>query len=675
MQFLYGEDGIEGTKIENQYLPYIGMSQIEMDAKYHLRPEDPLHLYLTPEAFKQMAHGNGSTAKGKDIFARCTKHFEEIVDDRQYLITKVFKGERIEKIQYPIPFDRIIKTAIQRLHLITQGVTQTDLTPVYILDAIDALIEKLKIMRSNQGIRFLHVLLRVRLSPKILIFDIHMTQEIFNWVTSEIERYFVNAVAQAGEMVGIVAAQSIGELGTQATLDSFHSSGTAAAVKATSGVPRLKELLNVSKNIKTPTLLVYMKPDISAVIAPMENDDGTIADPRVQEAKEKSMKIMQQLEITRLCDILDGTDIYWDPPGEDGLDTGIQDDDGMLAVYRAFQRVNSCRSDSPWVLRLRVNKDKLYRVGMTMMDVYLRIYNAYRQTIECVFSDDNAPELIFRVRMSQDAVRDISGDDAISALKAMEHNILNNILLKGVKGIKKVSMRIKKRNVYNNDQDLFEKIAEWVLDTDGTNLQKILSNPNVDAVRTRSNDIYEVFQVLGIEAARNALFQEFMEVVGEGAINYRHMSLLLDTMTNRGALMSVDRHGINRGDVGPLAKSSFEETTDMLINASIFSEHDRINGVSANIMLGQLPPCGTCDHDILLNEELYTKYMMDAGNYDKNKSSNIVDDDNYDVDQVFQEGCSIDTITFKYNMKSNMDTCGKNNSSTAQKPRHNVTFV
>jgi hypothetical protein len=83
-------------------------------------------------------------------------------------------------------------------------------------------------------------------------------------------------------------------------------------------------------------------------------------------------------------------------------------------------------------------------------------------------------------------------------------------------------------------------------------------------------------------------------------------------MSNKGTLMSVDRHGINRGDVGPLAKSSFEETTDMLINASIFSEYDRINGVSANIMLGQLPPCGTGDHEVLLDEDMYVRLLRDA---------------------------------------------------------------
>jgi DNA-directed RNA polymerase II subunit RPB1 len=296
---------------------------------------------------------------------------------------------------------------------------------------------------------------------------------------------------------------------------------------------------------------------------------------------------------------------------------------------------------------MRLNKEKLNRIGLTMMDVYLkmRMYN----TIECLFSDDNAPELVFRIRIQDDVMKDVSQEDAISALKAIEYNLVHNILLKGVKGIKKVSMRSKTRDRYNPETDSFEKVAEWILDTDGTNLQDLLSDPNVDTVRTRSNDIYEIYSILGIEAARNALHEEFIEVVGEDKINYRHMSLLIDTMTNRGNLMSVDRHGINRGDVGPLAKSSFEETTDMLINASVFAEYDKINGVSANIMLGQLPPCGTGDHEVMLDEDAYAKIIKSMGKKHKHKVNYIpeIDEDQ----QVFQEGCSIDDIAFKYDIQ------------------------
>lgn len=1148
VQYVYGEDGIDGIKIENQYIPYISMNLIDMDIKYNLRPEEKLELYLTEDAMKEMMN-EGEWMKDSQ------EYYEQLQDDRQYLIHNIFRDEKVDKIQYPIPFDRIIRNALQRLEQLAPTAVPTDLTPGYILKTLQKLTSKLKMLQKDQGIRFLHILLRLNLCPKILIMEHHMSKAIFEWLVNEIELRFMKSLVHPGEMVGIIAAQSIGELGTQQsslhstrvlvtksdgshykgkigefidtliknnkdnvvdiggdscvltleagkndfsivgisqdektswnrilqvsrhpakggimkvttksgktttatlshsflkraekgiipvlgsglavgdripvarfipevsnplkevvignqrytldhefgwicgayladgsldssssisiskiepifeerirafaekydhsvkvrlysttnnkhaymtldpnkeypskstkitcrplqkwidatfgrgsytksvgamvfasnkefiggilsgyfdgdgsisptkqmirahsvnegliddmitllayhgifasklkqdrhrekatlmwevsvskkyapifkesiglhtphkaenldqiitylgkvttqqdyidmipelsdildflgkrlelpgqsrtfgkfkrlginrvgrealikyidifetatrteakywmdteisdaiavlkqaasadavydeivsieylpdpkeyvydftvpgndsfmvdtcvlvhnTLDSFHSSGTAAAVKATSGVPRLKELLSVSKNIKTPSLLICLKPDIGQVAAPTEKEDGTVEDPRVQESKEKCIKVMQQLEITRLVDILDSTEIFWDPPGDRGLQSGITDDDGMLAVYRTFANIdeNQCRSQSPWVLRMKINKDRMYRLGLTMMDIYIKLHSAYHQSIECVFSDDNATELIFRVRLTKEALKDVDPDDYISALKAMEHNVVNNVLLKGLKNIKKVSMRSKNRSVYNPEKDKFEKIVEWMLDTDGTNLQDILANPNVDQTRTRSNDIYEIYQTLGVEAARNALYIEFMEVVGEGAINYRHMSLLLDTMTNRGTLMSVDRHGINRGDVGPLAKSSFEETTDMLINASMFSEHDRINGVSANIMLGQLPPCGTGDHDILLDEDAFIELMKDKRKLSKNKEYMRFNDPVDDSTYAEKEACAIENISFNY-------TLPERNKNIRAFPKQSVTFV
>ena len=174
-------------------------------------------------------------------------------------------------------------------------------------------------------------------------------------------------------------------------------------------------------------------------------------------------------------------------------------------------------------------------------------------------------------------------------------------------------MNKKNYTKYNDETNKFDTILEWVLDTDGTNLIDILANANIDTSRTISNDIREIYETLGIEASRHALYKELLAVVTEGSMNYRHMSLLIDTMTYKGQLMSIDRHGINRGDIGPLAKSSFEESTDMLINASIFAEYDKVNGVSANVMLGQQPPCGTGDSRILIDEEHMMELLKDMG--------------------------------------------------------------
>lgn len=661
VQFLYGEDGMDGTKMENQYIPTIAKNMFELDTEYHIRPEENLALHLTDGALKQLQDEGGPA-----FFKRCTEHFEQLLSDREFLIQKVFRGDKQDKITFPIPFERIINSAIARSEAAGTYGLPSDLTPKHVLDKIDELITKLKIGDIRQGTRFLHILIRLYLSPKPLIVKHHISRAVFDWIADEVHRYFIQAIAQAGEMVGIVAAQTMGENSTQLVLDSFHSSGTVAAVKATSGVPRFKELLSVSKNIKTPILTIFLQPDIGTVINPVEDADGKIIDARFQETKERAIKVKNSLEITRLADILDSSEIFWDPPGAEGLSSAIDSDNDMLAVYRAFSAIETtkCRSDSPWLLRMKLNKDMMYRIGLTMLDVYIKIHSVYSNLVDCTFSDDNAGELIFRVRMTEQAMKDIDSSDAVAALKAIEHNLIHNVLLKGIKGIKKVSMHPRNTTRYNADEMTFEKVSEWVLDTDGTNLQEIFANPNVDKYRTRSNDVWEIYHTLGIEAARNALYYEIMDVIGDGALNYRHVSLLLDTMTNRGQLMSIDRHGINRGDVGPLAKSSFEETTDMLINASIFSEYDKINGVSANIMLGQLPPCGTGDSEIILDEEKYIKLLRDVSRKEVASPSSFATADVVTREQ--DDPCGYSQIAFSYTMPD---------ASQKHLPQTTVSFV
>ena len=109
-------------------------------------------------------------------------------------------------------------------------------------------------------------------------------------------------------------------------------------------------------------------------------------------------------------------------------------------------------------------------------------------------------------------------------------------------------------------------------------------------------------------------------------------------------LVSIDRHGINRGDIGPLAKSSFEESTDMLINASIFSQYDNVNGVSANVMLGQQPPCGTGDCEILLDEDLIVQLMKDE------KPVQLEDIQEEYVDNEEDDVCLEENITFDFKL-------------------------
>ena len=362
--------------------------------------------------------------------------------------------------------------------------------------------------------------------------------------------------------------------------DTFHAAGISSASQTVRGVPRIKELLSNSKNIKGPSTKVYIKDDV--------NKDFN-----------KCKSILNLLETTYIRDIIKSSAIYYDKSDEE---TTIANDSEFLKLYKLFEE--DCNVTSPWLLRFKFNKDKMYHLDINMQDIYFTIINHYNDYIECYFSDDNADELIFRIKLIEDNDNnEIDKNDIITELKALEQNILENIIIKGVEGVKKVILLEDKDSKYNKETSTFEKNTEWFMETNGNNLLDILIQKDIDTEKTISNDVNEVYEILGIEAARQVLFNEINEVLEEEGVNFRHLSLLVDTMTNRGTLLSIDRHGINRSDIGPFAKCSFEETSDMLIKAGLFGEYDKINGVSANIMLGQIPPCGTGDTVILMDEE------------------------------------------------------------------------
>lgn len=190
---------------------------------------------------------------------------------------------------------------------------------------------------------------------------------------------------------------------------------------------------------------------------------------------------------------------------------------------------------------------------------------------------------------------------------------------------------------YNVETSNYEKHPEWVIDTEGSNLIDIVKHKAVDPIRTISNDIHEVYNVLGIEACRHVLINEINEIFEQSSsyVNSRHLALLADVMTNKGSLMSIDRHGINKSDRGPLAKCSFEETPDVIAKAAIFGELDIVTGVSSNIMLGQEVPIGTGSIDILFDEEKFKEYLKELptieegleeyGVHDESEKSKYID--------------------------------------------------
>jgi len=207
---------------------------------------------------------------------------------------------------------------------------------------------------------------------------------------------------------------------------------------------------------------------------------------------------------------------------------------------------------------------------------------------------------------------------------------MENIVLRGVKKISKVNLRKVVGEMTETDVGTFVQKDSWVLDTVGTNLLGILGLDYIDYTRTVTNDIREIYAVLGVEAARQSIFNELLEVLEfDGAyINYHHLSLLVDRMTCNDSMTSIFRHGINSDDIGPIAKASFEETPEMFLKAARHAELDPMRGVSANVMCGQEGFFGTNSFKVVFDVD----QLADLSPVETNKETVLDKFDNADVD-------------------------------------------
>jgi DNA-directed RNA polymerase beta' subunit len=372
------------------------------------------------------------------------------------------------------------------------------------------------------------------------------------------------------------------------TLNTFHFSGAATASAVTAGVPRMRELMSMSKSIKTPAMTIRLKPEWCT-------------------SMERANQVASNVQTTCFRDLVKSSSVYFDPSD---ADTTIDDDRPMMKFYREFGALDRMGCDarsSPWLLRFELDRSKMLDLKVTMLDVEHVLTKFYADTVTCVLSDDNANRLVCRLRLSATSAE----EDLLTEIKALEQSIMETSVVKGVAGIHKAVLGPPNKGLRRFDptSDAFVADDEWTVVTAGSNLMDVMRNDCVDYARTTTNDVYEVYNVLGIEAARQVLIDELRNVLRDLPLDHRHLSLLADTMSNRGFFMSIDRHGINhRGELGPLAKCSFEETTDMLIKAGVFAERDRINGVSANIMLGQVAPCGTGDCEVMVDGDRLSRF-------------------------------------------------------------------
>ncbi|EPR80047.1 DNA-directed RNA polymerase II largest subunit [Spraguea lophii 42_110] len=558
-QFLYGEDGFDATFIErNKEQELNKLHKFYVEA---LKDNNILEHYANidnnPVVYAKQDYPSANTSYSNT--EELKKEYEEI------------KNIKIDNVVYlPVNFKRIFynervnnRGTIKNYKEISKGRKEIENYLKELRIENKSLIERIKYSLSIYNI----------LKNKINL-------EGYKHIIKRIRNYLQRGKIAYSEMVGTLASQSIGEPATQMTLNTFHYAGVLSTV--TMGVPRLNEIINVAKNIKTPMMELQIKKE-------HRNNE-----------MEHIRRVQAALEFITIGNIIEEKYIIYDPVIQE---TNVKEDEEIVQTYFMFPDTEDASESrlSRYIIRLKLSKDKMIIKHLKIEEIVEKIKKKYHKDINIIHSDDNSKNIVIRIRVAIDC-------DELFYKKLLED--ISTIHLRGYPDIKRSFIVEDKNRMYKdrrlNPEDSDEKEDKnYYIQTEGCNLLKILKDPYVDVYKIMSNYTIEMCDVLGIEAARESLLIELKRVIeADGSyVNHRHYSLLADLMTMKGALSGVTRHGVNRANNSVLMRCSFEETVDILLDAGLKAEVSECKSVTDNIMIGDIAPIGTGSTHLLLNTE------------------------------------------------------------------------
>ena len=627
VQFRYGDDGVDTIKVENQVMHLLNMSIQEIYAHFnpyneHTKPKDINKIFIK----SIISRLNSQLEDFKKV---CKKYTDFMIEMRNEIVKHVFKYKKDIVVNLPVSFVNIINNIQGQTNLTSSSII--DLTLYEAFQLIDECYVNLEKIYYSPPTNLFKTLFYFYLCPKELLIVKRFNRSALILLLQTITLTYKKAIVTPGEMVGMISGQSIGEVSTQMTLNTFHFAGVASKSNVTRGVPRIEEILSLSSNPKNPSMTIYLK----------EEDETD---------KEKVNTIMTMLEHTKLEDIVKSVEICFDP---DDLNTLIKEDEELIQQFMDFENMMSeCGQNNnndenydktKWLLRLELDPESMLEKNITMDDINFTLNNSFEKEIHCIYSDYNSDKLIFRIRMKEiiknsssrsggqkKITKSLDQSDQIYLLKNFQDQLLKRVILRGINKINKVILRKIKDNLIEKNGS-YEKQDIWVLDTIGSNMLEVLALDYIDNKRTFSNDIIEIYEILGIEAARQIIYNELAEVIEfDGTyINYHNFSLLCDRMTFTSKLISITRFGVNSDNIGPIAKASFEETPEMFLNAARYAEMDNMRGISANVMCGQEGYFGTSCFQVFIDIEEMRK-LQETSKYE------YIDEDE-EIEKFFDE--------------------------------------
>lgn len=389
------------------------------------------------------------------------------------------------------------------------------------------------------------------------------------------------------------------------TLKAFHFSGIAAMGTTNLGVPRIKELLNNSKNIKTPKMFIYLKDNVMR--------DKTIANT-----------IANHLKYTKIVDLQTEIGVYYDPNPNDN---SYMKHDGVSSTVFYSMSFNKMKytqnyESLPWLLRIVFDREKLYTKEVTLLDIKTKFCNEWKKKIlDNKFMNKDDRDLYDKIINISVLSTPEHGKNPIVHIRFninnVNYEILNKFMtnceefrMKGLDELTEINVNYDE-NMVNYDPETGDTKMDKnnVLYSTGINMVDIRHIESININKTYCNDVMTIYELFGIEAARTVLKEQLYASLKSAGNNmiYHHIAILIDTMTNSGIIASIDRHGMNKLDFEPLASASFEKPVERFVNAAVFSERDSMTSCSARVMAGMPIGGGTGTCDLLFDIDMVEK--------------------------------------------------------------------
>ncbi|NLV27716.1 MAG: DNA-directed RNA polymerase subunit A'' [Methanomicrobiales archaeon] len=361
--------------------------------------------------------------------------------------------------------------------------------------------------------------------PSRIVSDEHYAK-----ILAQMVKEYQHTRIEPCEAVGVIAAQSIGEPGTQMTMRTFHYAGVAE-INVTLGLPRLIEIMDARKEPSTPTMTIFLR-------------EGYSTD------RDKARQVSWQIEAAPLQEF---GDITTD-----------------MANMQIVVHINKAVCD-----KRKISVRDILEIAPKK----IRERRHYR---DFEFETNESEALLVFIPKDRGSYQNL--------FQLKEH--VRNVIVQGIDDIERVVVR--------------KESGEYILYTEGSNLKDVFAIRGVDTTRTRTNNINEISQVLGVEAARNAIINEALATLSEQGImvDVRHIMLVADMMCMEGEVKQIGRHGIAGEKESVLSRAAFEVTVNHLLDAAVAHESDILCGVTENVIVGQPIQLGTGDVKLVVKQKV-----------------------------------------------------------------------